>query len=68
VTAYVLDASALLALFLDEEGADRTEEVLDGGLISAVNLSEVGARLADLGADLDRDRAWGSSPSASRSN
>ena len=37
----VLDASALLALFHDERGADRVEALLDGALISTVNWAEV---------------------------
>jgi PIN domain nuclease of toxin-antitoxin system len=37
----VLDASALLALFHDERGADRVEAALEGALISTVNWSEV---------------------------
>jgi PIN domain nuclease of toxin-antitoxin system len=37
----VLDASALLALLHDEPGADEVERLLDGALMSAVNLSEV---------------------------
>ena len=37
----VLDASALLALLQEEPGADLVEELLDGAIMSAVNLSEV---------------------------
>ena len=37
----VLDASALLALLQGEPGADEVEAVLDGALMSYVNLSEV---------------------------
>ena len=37
----VLDASAILAMFRGEPGADRTEELLDGAALSTVNLSEV---------------------------
>ena len=37
----VLDASALLALLHEEPGADEVEALLDGALMSAVNLSEV---------------------------
>ena len=41
-----LDASALLALLLDERGADRVEAALDDGVvISTVNLGEVLARV-----------------------
>ncbi len=45
----VLDASALLALIEAEAGSDRVAEVLDGSVISAVNLAEVVTRLADSG-------------------
>jgi len=49
VSNVVLDASALLALLQDEPGGDRVLESLPGGLISSVNLSEVVAKLAELG-------------------
>ena len=45
----VIDASALLALLNGEPGADVVEEALPGGIISAVNLSEVVAKLCDTG-------------------
>jgi PIN domain nuclease of toxin-antitoxin system len=44
-----LDASALLALLLAEPGAQRVAELLPGAVISAVNLSEVAAKLAEHG-------------------
>ncbi|WP_114313195.1 type II toxin-antitoxin system VapC family toxin [Thermus caldifontis] len=48
----VLDASALLALILDEPGAQRVEEALAGGAaISAVNLGEVLSKVAERGWD-----------------
>jgi ribonuclease VapC len=37
----VLDASAILALLQEEPGADEVERLLDGALMSCVNLSEV---------------------------
>jgi ribonuclease VapC len=40
-TPVVLDASAVLALLQGERGADQVEGMLDGSLMSAVNLSEV---------------------------
>lgn len=43
---YVLDASALLALLLEETGADQVEEVLDFACIGAVNLAEAATVLA----------------------
>ncbi len=45
----VLDASALLALLFNEAGADAVAARLVGATISAVNLSEVAAKLADQG-------------------
>jgi len=46
----ILDASALLTLLNDETGADRVATaVATGGVISAVNLSEVVAKLSDWG-------------------
>jgi ribonuclease VapC len=50
----VLDASAVLALLQDEPGADAVEDAVDeGGVISAVNLSEVLAKMVDAGASAD---------------
>ena len=47
---WVLDASALLAVLHREPGEDRVREALEAGaVVSAVNVSEVVARLADLG-------------------
>lgn len=37
----ILDASAVLAWLQQEEGADVVEPLLDGAVMSAVNLSEV---------------------------
>ena len=37
----VLDASAVLALLQEEQGADEVEGLLDGASMSCVNLSEV---------------------------
>lgn len=47
VNSVVLDASAVLALLQNEPGADAVLASLAGATISAVNLSEVVARLAD---------------------
>ncbi|WP_421851612.1 type II toxin-antitoxin system VapC family toxin [Novosphingobium sp.] len=62
---YVLDASALLAAMLGERGAETVEAHFGQACISAVNLSEVVAKLAERGvpqeaiveslADLDLD-------------
>jgi PIN domain nuclease of toxin-antitoxin system len=47
--AYVLDASALLAIMLGEPGAEAVHAVLDRASIGAVNLSEVVAKLQERG-------------------
>jgi PIN domain nuclease of toxin-antitoxin system len=49
VSEVVLDASALLALLNREPGHDEVAEVIGDAAISAVNLSEVAAKLADRG-------------------
>jgi ribonuclease VapC len=49
----VLDASAILALVLEEPGAQRVEAFLPGGMASAVNLGEVVAKLRDLGMEME---------------
>ena len=49
MTHAVLDASALLALLLDEPGAGRVTALLDDAAISAVNLSEVVSQYARRG-------------------
>ena len=53
----VLDASALLALLLDEPGAHEVRNVLDDAAICAVNLAEVISYFAKLGAAQDAIRA-----------
>lgn len=45
----VLDASAVLALLQDEPGSDIVARSLPGAALSAVNLSEVVAKLTELG-------------------
>lgn len=51
----VYDASALLAVIFSEPGADGVLELLSqpGGEVSAVNWSEVGAKLAERGLHAD---------------
>ncbi|BDG60494.1 type II toxin-antitoxin system VapC family toxin [Caldinitratiruptor microaerophilus] len=50
MSKWVLDASALLALLNNEPGAEQVmAALLEGAVISAVNLSEVTAKLADVG-------------------
>ncbi|MGQ0569987.1 MAG: type II toxin-antitoxin system VapC family toxin [Armatimonadota bacterium] len=52
----VLDASALLAILSREPGSERWTEAVAGAKISAVNLSEVIAKLTDLGMAEDHVR------------
>ncbi|MGD0430911.1 MAG: type II toxin-antitoxin system VapC family toxin [Acetobacteraceae bacterium] len=52
----VLDASALLALLQSEPGAEVVADLLSVGVMSAVNLSEVVAKLIDHGMPLDQAR------------
>jgi PIN domain nuclease of toxin-antitoxin system len=47
----VLDASVLLAAVLEEPGHEAMLALRDPGLVSAVNLAEARARLADAGYD-----------------
>lgn len=49
MTRPVLDASALLALLLKEPGADKVKAVIDGAIMSVVNLAEVVSHYAKLG-------------------
>ena len=48
---YVLDASALLCFLFVETGEDRVAAILAEARMSAVNLSEVVAKLIDRGVD-----------------
>lgn len=45
----VLDASALLALIHDEDGADEVAGALSGATLGTVNLAEVIGKLVDAG-------------------
>ena len=47
----VLDASALLAALLGESGAERVDAVIDGAVMTTVNLAEVVGQYAKAGAD-----------------
>lgn len=49
----VLDASALLALFLDETGAEAVREALASARISSVNMAEVLSKAFDYGIPLE---------------
>ena len=55
--AAVLDSSALLCLLNNEAGAERVATALPGAAISAVNLTEVVAKLRDRGLALAEIRA-----------
>ena len=52
----VLDASALLTLLQNEPGAEVVADLLPRGIMSAVNLSEVVAKLMDHGMPLEEAR------------
>ena len=54
----VLDASALMAVLREEPGSAAVEAVLDHAAISAVNLSEVQAKLVERGTA--SELAWSS--------
>ena len=54
----VLDASALMAVLREEPGAAAVEAMLDHAAISAVNLSEVQAKLVEQGTAAEL--AWSS--------
>jgi ribonuclease VapC len=52
LSTFVLDASGLLALLLDEEGAAEVEQMLaNSGAISSGNLAEALSKVAERGAD-----------------
>lgn len=53
MTLAVLDTSALVALMLGEPGAEVVEACLEGAMISAVNLAEVGAKMMERGSTLE---------------
>lgn len=50
----VLDASAVLAVYFDEPGAEQVLRVLPDALLSAVNYTEVIGKCLDRGESLDR--------------
>ena len=51
---FVLDASALLSIVLDERGHERVDRILDRSRIYAVNLAEVVGRLVRSGMPAER--------------
>jgi ribonuclease VapC len=58
VSEVVLDASALMAVLREEPGGAAVEAVLDSAAISAVNLSEVQAKLVERGTPADLAWEW----------
>ena len=54
---YLLDASAMLALVLNERGAERVEAVMDHAAIHAVNFTEVVTKLVQGGVPVQRARS-----------
>jgi PIN domain nuclease of toxin-antitoxin system len=54
--SFVLDSSALLAVLLGERGSDLIIQILEGSLLSTVNLAEVHTRMVSLGASASH--AW----------
>ncbi len=52
----VLDSPAILAVLFNELGSDKVVPLLEGALVSAVNLAEVHASLVRRG--VDADVAW----------
>ena len=54
---FVLDASALLSILLDEPGQSRVIQIVDRSLIHAVNLAEVIGRLVRAGMPPDKAAA-----------
>jgi ribonuclease VapC len=58
VSEIVLDASALMAVLREEPGAAAVEAVLDQAAVSAVNLSEVQAKLVERGTPDEIAWSW----------
>jgi PIN domain nuclease of toxin-antitoxin system len=52
----VLDSSAILSVFLSEPGSERVIPILNGALLSTVNLAEVITRMIDVGAGAEHVR------------
>ena len=57
MASIVLDSSAILAHLNDEPGSERAAPFFGNALISAVNLAEIVAKLAEHGASLNLIRA-----------
>lgn len=49
----VIDAAAMLAVLLNERGGEQVIPVLNGGAMSAINVSECCSRAVERGSDAD---------------
>ena len=56
--AVVFDSSALLAITFEEEGAELAAQALPGGILSAVNASEIISCFVDRGSGPEQARRW----------
>ncbi len=54
----VLDASAAMALLLNEPGGEKVAEAIRGAIISSVNMSEVYAKSIDMAKDVEAARSF----------
>ncbi len=54
----VFDSSAILAVFFNEPGEEIVLPILQGALLSTVNLTEVHTRMLDRGASLQQAWNW----------
>jgi len=57
-SAPVLDSSAVLAVFFHETGEEVVSPILEGALLSTVNLAEIHARMIDRGAPAQQAWDW----------
>jgi len=54
----VLDSSAILAVFFNEPGAEIVIPILQGALLSSINLAEVHTRMIERGAPAQQAWNW----------
>jgi len=54
MTHYVYDSSALLAILLDEPGADVAAARIEGAMMSTVNVAEIFSRASDNGIPVEK--------------
>jgi PIN domain nuclease of toxin-antitoxin system len=54
----VLDSSAVLAVFFHETGEDVVFPILQGALLSTVNLAEIHTRMLDRGSEAQQAWDW----------